>query len=355
MPDAVVMQRTELLARLFPAGVPPLWCPLLTHYDSRGGVDRVRMQAHLRHVSQWVRGYLIPGSTGDGWELTPEETREVMDFAVTAARERDLHLLIGILLPTTQAVVARIVETVRWLERALRAPSPDAALAAAQVRGFAVCPPIGADLSAAEIEGGLAAVLDLGLPTALYQLPQVTHNEMSPEVVARLAARYPNFVLLKDSSGADRIALSELRPQGVHLVRGAEGEYAQWLTRGGGPYDGLLLSTANCFAAELADLVARAEAGDLAGAEVVSRRLTEGVQAVFGLVADLPSGNAFANANKAMDHFFAYGPTAEQFDPPLLHNGLRLPAEVILATKDVLARYGLLPERGYLAESCRLV
>ena len=194
-----------------------------------------------------------------------------------------------------------------------------------------------------EIEAGLARVLDLGLPTALYQLPQVTQNEMSPEVVARLATRYPRFFLLKDSSGPDRIARSPQRPARVYLVRGAEGDYARWLKGTGGPYDGLLLSTANCFAEELAQLVAEVEAGETARADARSQRLTQVVQAVFDLAAGLPSGNAFANANKAMDHCFAYGPAAEEFDPPLLHSGLRLPREVILATKEILFRSDLLP------------
>ena len=335
------VQNSELVSTPLPA----LWCPLLTHYAATGAIDRERMGAHFRHVSQWVRGFLIPGSTGDGWELTDEETRAVMDFAVGAAQAREAESVDG-----DSRADSRGDD---------RPPGRDGRLAATHdpheqpgdsprrraVRGFAVCPPTGADLSEQEIEAGLARVLDMGLPTALYQLPQVTHNEMSPELVARLATRYPRFFLLKDSSGTDRIALSAARPRRVRLVRGAEGNYARWLKGMGGPYEGLLLSTANCFAEELAKLVAEVEAGETAGAEARSQRLTQVVQEVFELVAGLPSGNAFANANKAMDHCFAYGPAAEEFDSPLLHAGLRLPPEVILATKEILLRSDLLPAR----------
>jgi hypothetical protein len=38
-------------------------------------------------------------------------------------------------------------------------------------------------------------------------------------------------------------------PAGVTLLRGAEGDYAQWSKAHGGAYDGFLLSTANAFPA----------------------------------------------------------------------------------------------------------
>ena len=59
--------RRQLLARFFPNGVPTLWCPLITHYDADGVIDRKRMAAHLEHISPFVKGILVPGSTGDGW------------------------------------------------------------------------------------------------------------------------------------------------------------------------------------------------------------------------------------------------------------------------------------------------
>ena len=78
-------------------------------------------------------------------------------------------------------------------------------------------------------------MLGLGYPIALYQLPQVTENEITPETVAELASRFPNFYLFKDTSGEDRVALADLDLQGVFLVRGAEGQYHQWPRAVGGP------------------------------------------------------------------------------------------------------------------------
>ena len=53
------------------------------------------------------------------------------------------------------------------------------------------------------------------------------------------------------------------------------------------------------------------------------------MNAVFAAAAPLPHGNAFTNANKALDHFMAHGPRARAVTPPRLHSGQRLPGELI--------------------------
>ncbi len=83
-------------------------------------------------------------------------------------------------------------------------------------------------------------------------------------------------------------------------------------------------------------------------ANEMSKRLTATISAAFELAAPFPHGNAYANANKAMDHFFAYGPEAASVPPPRLHAGSSLPSEMIVQTEKILERYGLMPTKGYL-------
>ncbi len=372
--------RADWHARLFPRGIPSLWCPLLTHYCDDGSLDRERITAHLRHLAPHVKGFLIPGSTGDGWEMSDAEIRELLGLAQEQTTKLGLHRLIGVL-KTEAAEAKRIIrETATLVERDSVEPrlecseanaasissevttSGDARFARAScggkwgsteshptgLVGFTVCPPKGADLPQAALRDALADILELGFPTALYQLPQVTQNEMSPETVADLAARFPNFILFKDTSGADRGANSGQDFGGVFLVRGAEGDYARWLKSGGGPYDGFLLSTANCFGRELHQVIELLKSGRREEGQRLSDRLSAVVKEIFALVAGLTDGNAFANANKAMDHFFAHGPSAAGVTPPRLHAGRRLPVEVIRQTGAALERYGFLPQRGYL-------
>jgi len=346
--STVASKRKYLQELLFPRGIPPLWCPPLTHFDAGRRIDLTRMEAHLAWMMPHVKGYLVPGSTGDGWDLDDAETDTVVRFAVEMARTRGVSLLLGALRKKTTDVTVSIERFLGILHKLTGKTDPLAALVAAGVSGFTICPPAGKDLDQATIVAALEIILDMGLPVALYQLPQVTENETAPETFAKLVAKYPNLILFKDSSGADRIALSGVDARGVFLVRGAEGDYARWLRSAGGAYDGFLLSTANSFPAGLLSVVNGIREGRLAEALRVSTALSGTVGEVFGLVGEIPCGNAFTNANKAIEHFMAFGPGASDREGPMLHGGIRIPAGIISATGDILKRYGLMPEKGYL-------
>ncbi len=343
-----IRNRAHLLQGLLPEGVPLLWCPPLTHYDHSGAIDSSRMAAHFRHISPFVRGFLIPGSTGDGWELSDAERLRVLAVAIEQAQRLKLRLLIGALKATTAEALAVIREDMAWLKLQVNERDTDNALVKARVCGFTVCPPWGKDLPQEEICNALAFILELGLPTAIYQLPQVTQNEMSPEVAWDLAMRFENFIFFKDTSGSDRVALSGKNLGGVFTVRGAEGDYARWLSATGGPYSGFLLSAANCFARELRQVIGDISAGRLDAGRRLSDRLSGVVQEGFSLVKGMPDGNAFANANKAMDHFFAHGPRAAASAPPRLHAGSYMPIGVVRAAGEILLRHGFMPDKGYL-------
>ena len=345
----VAEKRQALIKNLFPSSIPRLWCPLLTHYRPDGGIDFDRMHVHFNHVVPWVKGFLIPGSTGDGWELTEDETLEVANFAIKQARTREINLLLGVLKADVEAMKRTISSMIKMLQENLPGKEDaDQILQANHVCGFTICPPRGRLLAQHQIEAGLSAVLDMGMPIALYQLPQVTENEVAPETFKRLVKKYPNLVFFKDSSGQDSIATSDVYKGGVFLVRGAEGNYAHWLTGTGGSYDGFLLSTANCFSQSLYSLIESLEKNDQGKAREISERLTIVVSEVFALVQPLPYGNPFTNANKAIDHFFAFGPLANATEGPMLHEKIRIPYDVIQATGAILTHYNLMPEKGYM-------
>jgi len=345
---SILDDRSQLLKRLFPNRVPVLWCPLLTHYRGDGAIDRARIAAHLEHLSPHVKGFLIPGSTGVGWEMNDTEIRQLLGIAVEECKRLDLNLLIGVLKTDAREVLKTMTQTVEWLGSRTHGRSVEDNLAQAKVCGFTICAPRGKELSQEEIETALVSVLETGLPIAVYQLPQITQNEISPELASNLAHRFANFILFKDTSGADRVVLSGRSLEGVFTVRGAEGDYARWLNTAGGPYHGFLLSTANCFARELHQIIDDISENRMEGARQMAARLTSVVAEVFQLVNSVPDGNPFANGNKAIDHFFAHGPRAAEVAPPRLHAGSHLPLEIIRATGEALSRHGLMPNKGYL-------
>jgi len=342
------MERISLVQTMFPEGIPRLWCPLLTHYRDDKTIDFNRMESHFAYISPWVNGFLIPGSTGDGWELTEEETLLVTEFAVAHTRNKDFHLLIGLLRPDVGGVKGTLSAMERHnVFQLIENKGAEPVMSPQQICGITICPPRGKALSQTEIDSGLSVILDMALPTALYQLPQVTESEAAPETFARLTEKYSNLIFFKDSSGNDRIASSSVDKGGVFLVRGAEGDYARWLKEAGGPYDGFLLSTANSFPRELRSVIENLEKGDFKAAGETSGRLSTVIGTIFTIVQPMTHGNAFTNANKAIDHFLAYGPNAASRPGPLLHAGVRIPREILLATGKALDSQGFLPEKGY--------
>jgi dihydrodipicolinate synthase/N-acetylneuraminate lyase len=343
-------RREALREVIFGGSMPVLWCPPLTHYTDEGEIDFVRMAKHLNKMSQWVRGYLVPGSTSDGWELNKEETRRLLEYYLEMAQTLGIQLLIGVLRTDTAAAAEGIEESMTWLGERTGEQHTLGIMKKTNVCGFAVCGPKGKEKSQEEIYRGLREVLELGVPTALYQLPQVTENEMSAETVGSLAEEFGNFYLFKDSSGSDKAAVSGIDFGGVFMLRGAEGDYWKWQKSNGGPYDGFLLGSANCFAEELSSMIRDIEIGDLEKARALSEKVSCMVKEVSEAVKDFPGGNAFTNANKVMDHFFAYGESAINIEPPLTHSGIRLTKEFIETAGDALRRNGLMRSKGYMSQ-----
>jgi dihydrodipicolinate synthase/N-acetylneuraminate lyase len=338
------MDRAELVRILFPQEVPALWCPLITHYREGGEIDETRTSAHIRTLTPYVGGFLAPGSTGEGWEMDNTEIRELLSLLLTTVDEVKSRLLIGVLKTGRKEATGAAEEILG----ALKLPRDIHTQYLHNFFGITATPPKGENLSQEEIAEDLGDLLGLGYPTALYQLPQITGNEIHPQTARALAEQYPNFYLFKDTSGKDSVARSGEMPEDLRLLRGAEGEYAAQLRSSGGPYFGFLLSTANCFAPQLARIISLSEEGRHEESQALSARLSDIVDAAFQEVAGLPFGNPFANANKGIDHFMAYGAEAYRAEPPLSHSGERLPRSIIERLGALLEAEDLLPPRGYL-------
>ncbi|MBS3733068.1 MAG: dihydrodipicolinate synthase family protein, partial [Desulfobacterales bacterium] len=320
-------------------------CALLTHYTKDGALDTRRMAAHIRHIRPWVPAVLAPGSTGDGWEMDNEEADALLAFLTEEARRQNFSLLTGVLRTETGAVVPAIHAL---LDRFTGGSNDPAALTARNICGFTVTPPKGAELAQTLIHEELDAAARTGVPIALYQLPQITENEMNPETVNSLVSRYPNIYLMKDTSGEDRVACSGKNLSNLWLVRGAEGDYAKWAKSGGGYYDGFLLSTANCFAEQLAAMLDHLDKGRTDEAQTFSDRVSRVIRKVFDAAAPLPFGNPFTNANKAIDHHFAWGEKTGDQPAPMTHSGNRLPDSLLVFARDQLRAEGFDIGTGYM-------
>ena len=167
--------------------VPRLWCPPITHYTGQGTVDVGRMATHWRTMTPYVGGFWSPAPRARHGRCT-RGGLPLVETAIELATELDTRLLVGVLRTDVEAMHAVIDETCRALKTATGETDPLAAMAKRNVAGFTVCPPRGAGLSQAQIGAGLESILDLGLPVALYQLPQITQYQVAPETFAHLAS-----------------------------------------------------------------------------------------------------------------------------------------------------------------------
>src|SRR4029450_4420070 len=108
--------RAALPSLLFPAGVPPLWSPTLVFYGEDGRIDRDRQLAHLAFMAPHVRGVLVPGSTGDAWEMDDAEALAALEVVIPFAVQEGLDLLVGVLRPTadaTRALLDKVLDQLR--------------------------------------------------------------------------------------------------------------------------------------------------------------------------------------------------------------------------------------------------
>jgi dihydrodipicolinate synthase/N-acetylneuraminate lyase len=319
------------------------------YYTETGKFDKRRIQAHFAWMSPYIHTYLIPGSTGDGWELSPVEINGLLEFIIKNGRELNIQFLIGVLRPAAADTLKDLNATMDLLKGITGNSDPEKAMELSGVCGFTICAPKGAALSHECIKSEICRTLDTGYPIALYQLPQVTENEISPDTFEALAENYSNFYLFKDTSGRDEVARSGVNGQGVFMLRGGEGDYRKWYkAASGGVYDGFLLGSANCFAAKYGEMIKDIEAGRKDAAEQISSRISETVIKAMELAEKISFGNAFANSNKAIDHFLAYGSDALLHPAPMTHSGKTLPVEYLQAISVLLKDKGLMPEGGYL-------
>ncbi len=327
--------------------VDRLWVPLLTHFRRGDGggtrVDGERTVAHLRALRPHVRQFLLAGSTGDGWDLTTDHFDDLLRLTRRAEAFAGCRLLIGVLRPTTEAVVA-------WARRVEHELGRDRGSAGAYV-GLAVCPPVDPGASQAAILAHYRAVLAATTSDlAVYQLPQVTGCAIEPDTMRILAAE-PRVTMFKDTSGGDAVARSGLvsgLTSGLTMVRGAEGGYVDALRPTGG-YDGWLLSTGNAFGPLLRRMLDLHAAGQSERAGDLSAVMTRMVDALFREAGALRFGNPFSNANKAADHLLAAGWDWREAPPPVTVGGHDLPLPFLEAVEDLIGHFPMMTGRGYAA------
>ncbi|MBE5761019.1 MAG: hypothetical protein E7334_03365 [Clostridiales bacterium] len=341
--DVVMEKRNELMQRLFPGGVPRIWCPMLTHYNPDGGIDGFRMRAMLRSLYPHVGGLVAAGETGDGYRLTRKQCDSVLNICLEDSKALGMRVLFAVLEDEAQDAFGCIYYHLAALERKFKKGDHIENLIAAGLCGYLVYLPVGDDMTDEELVDDLTPIMELGVPIALVNDPAVTHNQLSPKSICEFAHKYPHFFCYQDKSGRDEFVLSQYDDDTLYTLRGFEYDYSSWFDR----YDGFMVPSANCFASAIARIWAEREDGEPGSADDISLRITNAVRGLVEL-GERMEGDVLQNAARLGDHFRAYGKDSWDVDPSLTFGGEEIPYKLIEAAGDIINDNGLSNENGYM-------
>ena len=160
-----------------------IFCPSITITDDEGKIDYDLWGKHLDHLADaGVNGVLLFGSIGEFYSVSLADKEAALEFAVKRVGER-MKVFAGV----GDTTYANVIEFTKFAEKA----GADAVLA---VSPYYFGP------SAATAEhyfGGIAEATKL--PVILYNFPARTGTDLTPELVASLAAKHPNICGIKDT------------------------------------------------------------------------------------------------------------------------------------------------------------
>lgn len=241
-----------------PAGI---FAAVLTPFDESGAPDSAALALHCRWLLRnGCDGLSVLGTTGEANSLSVEERLALLERLVADG------IPARVLLPGTGCCA--IPDTVRLTKRAVQLGTP----------AVLMLPPfyyknVSEDGLLAAYAEVLERVGDSRLRVYLYHFPQMSGVSVTPALIERLLARYPDSVAgMKDSSGElVNMAENARRFPGFDVFSGSD-ELLLPLLRAGGA--GCITAVANVAASVAAQVYAAWRTGDEAAAEQAQTRLT---------------------------------------------------------------------------------
>jgi dihydrodipicolinate synthase len=157
--------------------------PVITILDREEKIDYTGMEEHIDSLIDYgLNGLLFLGSMGEFFAFTLEEKEEFIEFAIQKANHR-----IPVLIGTGGTCVEEVVALTQFAEK----KGADAAV---------IVSPYYFKLDEQNLYNYYATVAQCTkLPILIYNFPDRTNINMSPELVLRLAQDYPNIRGIKDT------------------------------------------------------------------------------------------------------------------------------------------------------------
>ena len=234
--------------------------PVVTIFRQDGGLDLEASGKVYEHLIRGgVDGILIMGSIGEFFALTMEQKKELICYAASKIAGRT-RLIVG----TTSMVFEEIIE----LSRFAGEEGAD---------GVIVLPPYYFPISEASMEeyfGRIARALP-HMSIYLYNFPDRTGYDLTPQVTLRLVQKYQNIVGYKDTqAGMDhtRELIKLIRPvrPDFEIYSGFDDNFAHNVLAGG---DGCIAGLSNLYPGLAHEWVEAFEREDLVQVMEIQRKI----------------------------------------------------------------------------------
>ncbi|MBV8988878.1 MAG: dihydrodipicolinate synthase family protein [Solirubrobacterales bacterium] len=221
---------------------------IVTHFDSDLSVDHDAVAGEVnRLITDGIHGIVTNGTVGEGGSLTREERRAVIETTVGVAGGR---------LPVCAGISAPTAEQAATYARDGQSAGADTAM---------ILPPLFYHADRRELVEFFSAVARAtDLPLMIYNSPESTGVDLSPELLAELAREVTSVTALKETSGdARRIAaLVNLCPN-IDVMVGGDDWALEGICAGA---SGWVSGVADVLPAQCVRLWELCNAGDLAPA-----------------------------------------------------------------------------------------
>ena len=251
------MVKTDFIRGIIPAAITPM-----TEDEEP---DEKALEAHIEYlIAGGVHGIFTVGTTGEFWALTVEEKRRIFEWTVAFTKGR-VPVYVGTCANTTR-------EAVKLSEMAQEAGAD----------ALSVLTPIFITPNDDQMYAHYKAIAEaVDLPIILYTNPDRTGNDLSVNLVVRLAEEVENIAGIKDSSGNMTQTHEYIRccPEGFRVLMGRDTLIYSALVHGAA---GSIAASANIVPEFGVAIYEKFIAGDLEGALEAQRCLAP-VRLAFSL------------------------------------------------------------------------
>ncbi len=235
------------------ARFPGVYVAIITPFKTDGEVDYPRLREHIEYLLEGgVHGLIPTGSCGEYAALSEVERALVVEEIIKTTRGR-VPVVVGTAAPSTAKMLG-------WMKHAKEAGAAGAML----------LPPINYRPARAEVVEYYKAAGTVGMPIVAYNNPYDTSTDLTPDLLAEIAAAVPNVIGVKEFSGDVRRIPEILEKTRLEVIAGADDLALEGILAGA---TGWIAGLTNISPAESVELYDLGRAGKVAEALPLYHRL----------------------------------------------------------------------------------